>query len=315
VARERERENKDVNRVQQEELRVFQKGIATRQNRAGVIREIQGIRDQDKLKYATEKEIKQWRLFNKSSGGNEELQLVSQHQQPKKINIFDEGDSNSLKHETLARLGFEGRNALIPLDDDSDLRSQKSHATSAQSFTGAQKPKALEYLQKARDQKESVKDFISNTRNILTAQIAINDKTEETERLKEYIIMEKEKLEEAKKTFEEDRDKFQKYLDDLTRKADETASEVQRFTNDKNERLEEIAQLQLKIQKKKSKIKQIKEKLVVFKQHKEFLDTLAVTAGKKPLIAVEKKETKDRPVLAGKKEQAGSSVFMTQVHN
>jgi hypothetical protein len=38
--------------------------------------------------------------------------------------------------------------------------------------------------------------------------------------------MEKEKLEEAKKTFEEDRDKFQKYLDDLTRKAEETAADV-----------------------------------------------------------------------------------------
>ena len=53
-----------------------------------------------------------------------------------------------------------------------------------------------------------MRDFILNARNILTAQIAINDKTEETERLKEYIIMEKEKLEEAKKTFDEDKDKF-----------------------------------------------------------------------------------------------------------
>lgn len=243
VARERERENKDMNRVQQEELRVFEKGIATRQNRAGVIREIQGIRDQDKFKYATEKEIKQWRLFNKSTNDCQELQLVPQaQQQQRKINIFDESDSNVLKHETLARLGFEGRNALIPVDDDSDLQSQHSRG-SAQSLAGVPKLKALEYLQKARDQKESVKDFISNTRNILTAQIAINDKTEETERLKEYIIMEKEKLEEAKKTFEEDRDKFQKYLDDLTRKAEETAADVQRFTNEKNDRLEEIAQL------------------------------------------------------------------------
>lgn len=70
------------------------------------------------------------------------------------------------------------------------------------------KPKAIEYLQKGRDQKESVRDFILNARSILTSQIAINDKTEETERLKEYIIMEKEKLEEAKKTFDEDKDKF-----------------------------------------------------------------------------------------------------------
>jgi hypothetical protein len=57
-----------------------------------------------------------------------------------------------------------------------------------------------------------VKDFIFNARQILMAQIAINDKTEETDRLKEYIIMEKEKLEEAKKTFEEDKDKFEKYI-------------------------------------------------------------------------------------------------------
>jgi len=33
------------------------------------------------------------------------------------------------------------------------------------------------------------------------AQISINDKTEETLLLKEYIVMEKEKLEEGKKTF------------------------------------------------------------------------------------------------------------------
>jgi len=40
-----------------------------------------------------------------------------------------------------------------------------------------------------------VRDFVLNSRKILTSQIAINDKNEETERLKEYIIMEKEKLE------------------------------------------------------------------------------------------------------------------------
>jgi hypothetical protein len=40
-----------------------------------------------------------------------------------------------------------------------------------------------------------VKDFVLNSRKILISQICINDKNEETERLKEYIIMEKEKLE------------------------------------------------------------------------------------------------------------------------
>jgi hypothetical protein len=38
--------------------------------------------------------------------------------------------------------------------------------------------------------------------------------------------MEKEKLEEARKTFEEDKDKFHKYMEDLKRKADETDETV-----------------------------------------------------------------------------------------
>ena len=46
----------------------------------------------------------------------------------------------------------------------------------------------------------------------MVSQIAINDKTEETERLKEYIIMEREKLEEAKKTFDDNGCKWGKKL-------------------------------------------------------------------------------------------------------
>lgn len=52
--------------------------------------------------------------------------------------------------------------------------------------------------------------------------------------------MEKEKLEEAKKTFDEDKDKFQKYMDDLNRKAEETAQEVQRLANVKNDMIDRI---------------------------------------------------------------------------
>ena len=66
--------------------------------------------------------------------------------------------------------------------------------------------------------------------------------------MKEYIIMEREKLEEAKKTFDEDKDKFQKYMDDLNRKAEETAQEVQKLTQDKNEKIDRINQLQTSIQ-------------------------------------------------------------------
>lgn len=58
------------------------------------------------------------------------------------------------------------------------------------------------------------------------AQISINDKTEETELLKEYIIMEKEKLDEGRKTFQEDKDKYDKFKQDLQQKSTETQEEV-----------------------------------------------------------------------------------------
>lgn len=94
-----------------------------------------------------------------------------------------------------------------------------SKSSTSQLLSGENKPKAIDYLAKGREQKESVKDFITNARKILMSQISINDKTEETERLKEYIIMEKEKLEEARKTFDEDKEKFEKYLSELDKKA------------------------------------------------------------------------------------------------
>ena len=47
------------------------------------------------------------------------------------------------------------------------------------------------------------------------AQISIADKTEETELLKEYIIMEQDKLNCGKKSFLEDQEKYEKYQQDL----------------------------------------------------------------------------------------------------
>lgn len=93
--------------------------------------------------------------------------------------------------------------------------------------------------------------------------------------------MEKEKLQEAKKTFDEDKDKFQKYMDDLNRKAEETAFEVSKLIQEKNEKMDRISELMNNIQLKKSKTKQIEEKLNLYKQHKKFLDGLAVSAGRK----------------------------------
>jgi hypothetical protein len=107
-----------------------------------------------------------------------------------------------LKHETLARIGLDQVEV-----QGVDQLSELSRGSSQNSI----RLKPIDYMGKTRQQKESVREFIQNSRQILMAQISINDKTEETELLKEYIIMEKEKLDEGRKTFQEDKDKYEKF--------------------------------------------------------------------------------------------------------
>jgi hypothetical protein len=116
-----------------------------------------------------------------------------------------------LKREALAKLGYEEQKtlpgsrsqAVLPVDQRS-VSSTSSRLT----LEPISKPKAIEYLKQNKEGKESVKDFINLSRQILMAQISINTKNEENERLREYILMEQDKLTEAKKFLEEDREKF-----------------------------------------------------------------------------------------------------------
>jgi hypothetical protein len=76
----------------------------------------------------------------------------------------------------------------------------------------------IEHFQKPKQQRELARDFVLNSRKILMSQISMADKREETELLKEYIVMEKEKLNDGIKAFQEDKDKYEKYKLDLQQK-------------------------------------------------------------------------------------------------
>lgn len=115
----------------------------------------------------------------------------------------------------MARLGYDEK-GLVPVDDQSEAQS------SIMSAISDNKPKAIEYLNKGKQQKETVRDFIYNSREILMAQISINDKQEETQLLREYILMERDKLEDGRKTFKEDKSKFEKFKMQLQSKAQQT---------------------------------------------------------------------------------------------
>ena len=110
--------------------------------------------------------------------------------------------------------------------DEVAIPNSDSMSNFSQTSSNSIRLKPIDYLNKTKQQKESVRDFILNSRQILMAQISINDKTEETELLKEYIIMEKEKLDEGRKTFQEDKDKYEKFKQDLQAKSTETEEMV-----------------------------------------------------------------------------------------
>ena len=81
VARELEREFKDLNKFEKDNLRIWDKGISTRIDRPGTIRVINNI---PALKQEGDKRTRQAKQM-------EEMQLKAQNKQ--KLNIFDAADS------------------------------------------------------------------------------------------------------------------------------------------------------------------------------------------------------------------------------
>ena len=160
------------------------------------------------------------------------------------------------------------------------------------------------------------------------AQISINDKTEETELLKEYIIMEREKLDEGRKTFQEDTEKYEKFKMDLQARSQKTEDEVRKVQK-------EIERLQSVINEYKKQEAQLisedskfLEELQGHKQHKRFLDLLAIGAKlKRPVNQKQRKAQKAQMnelsaeqmqnLESGQRfaKQHGDATFMTSVQN
>jgi predicted neutral ceramidase superfamily lipid hydrolase len=115
----------------------------------------------------------------------------------------------------------------------------------------------------------------------LRKKIAINDKIEETERLKEFIVMEEEQLAEKYKTFDEDKESFSQYIQQVKRDADDVALEVTKLIMEKNRHNETIRQLELDIKEVETEMNKKDEQLQTCADHKTFLDKMAEYAGKK----------------------------------
>ena len=177
-------------------------------------------------------------------------------------------------------MGYNEQTALVPYkpqrqDDNVSVLSLNS----TRSKLG--NPKAIEYLKIGSDERENIRDYILNTRDILKSQIMINDFNDEMERLKEYIIMAQEKLEVEKNETQMILQEFkQNEMDDKT-EADRINKELRNQRNTKKALVAQIEQLNNDILKVETRIKKHDDDLVEYKQHKHFLDVVAIQAKRK----------------------------------
>jgi len=199
---------------------VNEKGTSIYRNREGVIREIKSIKPLDEQpgfhhNLTAKKNLK--RYSHAMAMGSERL------------NIFDNNPNeleeklHLLKHENAITVHSRSvAHSENPQTLDVTHRSSKWNAN-------------LNYLKNKMKVKESRKDFVNQSRDLLFLEISIRNKKEETEKLKEFIVTENEKLIEAKTSFKEDRDKFQKYVEQLALEADSAKQETEKLVEVKQQ--------------------------------------------------------------------------------
>lgn len=122
------------------------------------------------------------------------------------MNIFEQTDEGRLKREILAAIGYS--TDLVPAEEGKTLEMNPSQ----KSVVPYHKPNVIDYLNKGKCEKESAKDFINTSRQILMSKISINLKKDENERLQEYITMEQEKLLESQKFLTDDKERFDQLI-------------------------------------------------------------------------------------------------------
>lgn len=159
-------------------------------NREGVIRSIQDIKP---LK-SSEQNLRAKSLLDDKS------QITKT-----KFNVFESYDTEKLNREKLKLLGGSSSLQTLPQKEENTSQLNSDHSSSS---LVAFKSTHLAYLGNQKDQRESTRDFIDISRKMLISQIQINDKNAESKALEEYIELEIEKLEKARRDIEEDKERF-----------------------------------------------------------------------------------------------------------
>jgi chromosome segregation ATPase len=127
--------------------------------------------------------------------------------------------------------------------------------------------------------KESPRDFVGNTRKIFYTEKAIIAKKEETEKLKEYVVMEHERLAEAKRIFNDDKLRFEKYVNEQEIDMANTKDRAEKAYDERLKVALQVRNLQEEIEKIETEIRQVSEKADEYRSAKDFVE-IVITENK-----------------------------------
>ncbi len=125
-----------------------------------------------------------------------------------------------------------------------------------------------------KEEKESLPDFIAKKKELFLLQLSLNIKKEEIEQLDDKIRLKEEALQKSEKMLEEDALRFDVFLKENDKKAQEAWREAEKETKKKMEKIQEIKRLNQQLQILQSTINKYRDNLDECLQYKKYLDQL-----------------------------------------
>lgn len=125
-----------------------------------------------------------------------------------------------------------------------------------------------------KEKKESLPDFIAKKKELFLLQMSLNIKREEVEKLKNKAKLIEETIDKNEKILEEDALRFDLFLKENDKKAQEACREAEKETKRKMQKIQEIKKLNQQLQVVQSTINKHKDNLDECTQYKLFLDRL-----------------------------------------
>lgn len=208
----------------------------------------------------------------------EEKRRIEAREQNQKLKIWDE----RYKHQRQSRKQLiqnlfnesngEGEGSPTPSDARTNLSPTKPTKSCKMIVDKIEKYLTAKGI--LQEPKESLPDFIAKKKELFLLQMSLNIKKEEIEKLDEKAQQKEEMLRKSEKILEEDALRFDIFLKENDKKAQEAWREAEKETKKKMEKIQEIKKLNQQLQTLQSTINKHNDNLEECLQYKRFLDDL-----------------------------------------